>query len=164
MSFTSFLSDFIATVLGGAIFTFLYFMAKEKWFPLPKITGRWYWQQTTETTAYAPYDGMVLGYIAILWCEGNRVQGTVEKIYEKSSTGERAFVGKNRTRGTVSGYIEKRYLGKDKIYLHFVEDGHGRESTYFYSLTDGTEETMIGTFNSMVADQAGTTKWQRTSF
>ena len=39
--------------------------------------------------------------------------------------------------------------------------GHGRESTSFYELLVASDQRMSGGFNSMVADQTGTTKWQR---
>lgn len=164
MSFASFWPDVIATVVGGIALTLLFFLAKEKWFPLPPLTGRWYLEQLTQNTAYAPYAGMILRYVVMLWREGNRVEGTAEKIYEKSSTGERAFVGTNRTRATISGYVEKKYLGQDKIYVHVVEDGHGRESTHHYDLVMTGADTMSGTFASMVADQDGLVKWQREPF
>jgi hypothetical protein len=93
-----------------------------------------------------------------------KVKGTVEKIYENSSTGERSFDGENRTRGTVEGYIEKNYLGPDRTFLHIIEHGHGRESSHFYELTALSDSTMSGIFYSMVADQAGTVEWQRTAF
>lgn len=164
MNFSSFWSDVAATVLGGVFLALLFFWAKEKLFPLPGITGRWYFQMFTEQTAYNPYAGMTLRYVAMLWREGYRVEGTVEKIYENSSTGERSFDGTNRTRGTVSGYIEKNYLGYDRLFLHVIEDGHGRESSHFYELTAFKDGTMGGRFYSMVADQEGTVKCQRPAF
>ncbi len=164
MSFETFWSDILATIVGGVALAILFFIAKEKLFPLPKLTGRWYLQQTTQNTAYNPYTGMVLRYVVMLWCEGNKIEGTAEKIYEKSSTGERSFVEKSRTRAIVSGYVEKKYFGKDKIYLHVIEEGHGRESTHFYKLTVDSNDTMIGTFDSMVADQDGAVICQNTPF
>lgn len=107
---------------------------------------------------------MILRYVAILWREGSRIEGSVEKIYEKSTIGEREFVGKNRTRGKVEGYVEKNYFGKDKLFLHIVENGHGRESSHFYELITMSQSEMSGTFSSMVANQSGTTKWQRSRF
>lgn len=160
MSFASFWADLLATVVGGVALAVLFFLAKEKLFPLPNLTGRWYLEQTTQTTAYTPYAGMILRYVVMLWREGNRVEGTAEKIYENSSTGERTFSGENRTRTTVTGYVEKKYFGKDRIYLHVVEDGHGRESTTFYEITADCAATFHGNFSSMVADQSGTVKWQ----
>lgn len=118
----------------------------------------------TVNTAYKPYEGMILRYVIMIWREGHSLRGTAEKIYENSSTGEREFVGKNRTRAIIEGYIEKNYLGRDRVYLHSVEDGHGRESTNFYDLLVKSESEMIGAFNSMVANQDGTVKCQRESF
>lgn len=160
MSFASFWADIIATIAGGVILAVLFFFAKEKLFPLPKLDGRWYLEQTTQTSKFTPYSGMILRYVVMLWREGNRVEGTAEKIYENSSTGERTFSGENRTRATVNGYIEKKYFEKDRIYLHVVEDGHGRESTTFYEIAAGKVDAFQGNFSSMVADQTGTVKWQ----
>ena len=82
-------------------------------------------------------------------------RGTVEKVYEISSTGERPYVGEHRTRGTVEGYLEKRYLSKDLVHLHIVEDGHGRESTHFHELHVRKGGDMVGRFFAMVADSEG---------
>lgn len=118
----------------------------------------------TIKTAYTPYQGMVLRYIAMLWHEGSRIKGTIEKVYEDSKTGKRRYVGKNRTRGTVEGYIDKRYFSKDRIYLHIVEDGHGRPSTHFHDLVAERSGRMTGNFNAMVANSEGQVTWQREDF
>jgi hypothetical protein len=164
MNFDSFFADIIATLVGGIGLTFLFFVAREKLFPVPEVTGRWYMEMVTVNTAYKPYDDMILRYVIMIWREGNTLKGSAEKIYENSSTGKRDFVGQNRTRAIVEGYIEKNYLGKDRIYLHSIEDGHGRESTNFYDLLVTAESEMIGAFNSMVANQDGTVKCQREPF
>jgi hypothetical protein len=164
MNFDSFFADIIATLVGGISLTFLFFVAREKLFPVPEVTGRWYMEMVTVNTAYKPYDDMILRYVIMIWREGNTLKGSAEKIYENSSTGKRDFVGQNRTRAIVEGYIEKNYLGKDRIYLHSIEDGHGRESTNFYDLLVTAESEMIGAFNSMVANQDGTVKCQREPF
>ena len=164
MSFQSFFSDLASTILGGTILTLMFFLAKEKWFPTPHITGRWYFEQSTELTKYKPFEKMTLQFVAMIYFNGNRVEGTFEKIYENSSTGEREYNEKDRTRGMISGYIEKNYIKKDQVYLHLVENGHGRESSAVQELTYQRRSTMSGTFTSMVAEQAGTVRWQRSSF
>jgi len=164
MNFDSFWADLLATLIGGAGLTFLFFVAKEKLFPLPDITGRWYLEITTINTAYNPYKDMTLRYVIMIWREGNVLKGSAEKIYENSSTGEREYVGENRTRATVEGYIDKNYLSKDRVYLHSLENGHGRESTNFYDLLVKSDSEMTGAFNSMVANQAGTARCQREEF
>ena len=115
-------------------------------------------------TAYNPYQGMVLRYVAMLWREGIGIKGTIEKVYEDSQTGKRAYVGTKRTRGTIEGYIDKRYFSKDRIYLHIVEKGHGRESTHFHDLLVKSSGRMTGTFSAMVASSEGEATWQREQF
>lgn len=160
----NFLYSILATVTGGGILTLLFFWLREVIFPLPDVTGRWYFEMHTVNSAYNPYKGMVLRYVAMLWREGSRIEGTVEKVYENSSTGEREYEGKNRTRGLVVGYIEKKYFSKDRVVLHVTEGGHGRESTNFYELTLSSKEKMTGCFSSMVAKQDGSVTWQRNEF
>lgn len=164
MDFISFIPDILATVIGGIILAVIFFWSRENLFSIPEMTGKWYFQIKTVQTAYRPYEGMVLRYVAILYREGNKVEGTVEKIYENSTTGEREFVGENRTRGSVVGYIEKNYFSNDKVFLHVVENGHGRESTNFYKLLVLPNGEMKGEFSSMVADQEGITEWRRSIF
>ena len=152
--------NLISAVIGGLVLALLFFLMKEKVFPLPDIVGRWYFEIRTENTAYRPFQDMKLTYVVMLWREGHVVHGTVEKIHEDSSTGERDYVGSDRTRGKVRGYIEKNYLGKDRLFLHIVEDGT-RESTHFHELTLTSRRGMEGRFASTIADQDGSVSWQR---
>lgn len=164
MNFESFIPGILATVISGVVLALLFFLVREKLYPLPDIAGKWYVEICTKHTSYKPYVGMVLRYEAMLWREGNRIRGTVEKSYENSSTGERNYVGKNRTRGVVDGYLEKRYFAKDRLCLHVVEDGHGRESTNFYNMIIRSDKKMLGKFDSLVAKQYGEVTWQRDMF
>lgn len=164
MNFESFLSDMVATLVGGIILALIFFWSREKLFPMPNVTGQWYFEMLTVHTSYNPYNDMVLRYVAMLWREGHSIEGTVEKIYENSSTGERQFIGDDRTRGKIKGHIEKNYFGRDLVFLHMIEEGHGRESTNFYELIVDTKDSMTGKFNSMVAEQDGLVKWQRQAF
>jgi hypothetical protein len=160
----NFLYSFLATVFGGGFLALIFFWLREKFFPAPRVTGRWYFEILTVNTTHNPYKGMKLRYIAMLWSDGRCIRGTVEKIYENSSTGERIYVGKNRTRGVVEGFVEKNYFSWDRVMLHIVEDGHGRESTNFYELIVISNDRMTGKFSSMVANQDGDAEWQRNPF
>ena len=161
MDFHSFLSDLIATTAGGVLITFLLFWAKERWFPVPRITGKWEFEMQTTGTTFRPYEGMLLRYAAMIWSEGNRIRGTAEKVYERSANGERTYVGKDRARATVSGLIEKKYFSPDVVVLHLVEQGRDRESTHLFSLTIVSGESMTGKFDSLIADQTGESVWKR---
>ena len=155
--------NLISAVMAGLVLALLFFLTKERIFPLPEIVGRWHFEMHTENTAYGRYQGMRLRYVAMLWREGNVVHGTVEKIHERSSAGKIEYVGPDRTRGEVSGYIEKNYLGRDRLFLHIVEGGTTRDSTCFHELTLTSRHCMDGRFESTIADQGGSVSWQRES-
>jgi hypothetical protein len=160
----NFFLDVSATVVGGVLLSILFFYAREKLFPLPEITGRWYMEITTENTSYNPFKNMILRYELMIWREGTRIHGSLEKIYENSSTGEREYIGENRTRGIVDGYLDKKIFTKDRLILHVIENGHGRESTNFYDLTVSSNKAMQGVFTSMIASQDGKVLLQRAPF
>lgn len=160
MSFDSFFSD----ILSGIVLTFVFFFFKEKIFPRPQIDGRWYFQMETIETAYNPYNGMKLFYVAFLFQEGDKILGTVEKIYESSSKRTTELTGTERIRGTIQGRLEKNYLEPDKMQLHIIENGKSRESSHYFELSDVTANSMTGKFFSTIADQTGLIKWQRQSF
>jgi hypothetical protein len=164
MQLNEFLIGVSTTVTGGAILTILIFLIKERICPIPDLSGLWYLKQTTETSAYNPYKGVSLKYLLVLHCDGKKIEGTAEKLYEESITSEesRSYFGKNRTRATISGSIQKRYFEKDLIYLHVIEQGHGREYTTFYKLELQRSTGGIGSFSTTAADQTGSVLWQRT--
>lgn len=159
----SFFVGTLSTIIGGVFLAVFFFWVREKCFGLANISGKWYFDMTTEKTAYKPYENMVLQYVAVIWREGNHLYGTVEKIYEISSTGERAYVGEHRSRGSLTGVYEKNYFSKDLVHIHVNERGKGRESTNFFTLKVN-KSILKGTFNSFVADQEGLSVWQRIPF
>ena len=96
--------------------------------------------------------------------EGNNLKSTAEKVYENSSTGEREYVGTNRTRSVIDGYTSKNLFSRDRVTLHVVEEGHSRESTLFHDLIVQTDGRLQGRFSTMVADSEGDVTWQREPF
>ena len=154
-----------SAIVSGVLLTLLFFLSREHLFPVPDVTGTWYIETCVVQTSFNPYKGMTLRYTAMILREGSRIKGTAEKVYEHSSTGEREYVGMERTRAVMEGHIEKQYLwGDDNVSLHVVEDGHGRESTYFYSLALMNDGSMRGHFYSMAANSEGVAVWQRIPF
>ncbi|MCC5904112.1 MAG: hypothetical protein JJT87_19545 [Halomonas sp.] len=177
----SFSSGLFATFLGGSLLALFLFWVREKIVPRPEINGRWFFQIKTVNSAYNPYKDMTLTYVVMMGHEGGRIYGTTEKIYENSVNKNGPFVGEERVRGEIRGYIEKKYFGKDRVNLHIVEKGRKRDSTQFHTLKvkkkyihrDETnalnlkfrkEYLMSGDFTSTVSDQDGNSKWQRHKF
>tara|TARA_Y100001973_G_scaffold14330_1_gene20511 strand:+ start:260 stop:754 length:495 start_codon:yes stop_codon:yes gene_type:complete len=159
----SFFVGTASTIVGGIVLAVFFFWVREKCFGVADVTGKWHFKMITEKTAYNPYKGMELRYICVVWREANHLYGSVEKVYEKSSTGEREYVGKNRSRGKLTGAYEKNYFSKDRLHIHVSEQGTGRESTNYFTLTV-KKQLLGGKFCSFVADQEGTSSWQREPF
>ena len=151
----------LATILGGLVLAFIFFYVREKCFPLPDISGEWNVYTETTETSYDPYKDMLLTYKAVLLCEGSSITGTSEKIYEKSSTKEGNYTGKDRTRGEISGSIDKRYFSKDRVRIHIVEHGDKRDSTIYHDLKFENKSLMKGRFFTTAADSKGMVNWKR---
>ncbi|WP_220348126.1 hypothetical protein [Thalassotalea euphylliae] len=162
--FDNIVAGVIATLISGPILALFFFFLRERIFGIPDITGKWHFEMTTVNSDYNPYKGMILRYIVVIWREGSKLSGTVEKVYENSSTGEREYVGDKRSRGDLNGYYELNYLSKDKLYIHIKEQGSGRESTNYFELIRMNNDSLKGAFNSFVANQDGLSEWQRHPF
>jgi len=164
MNFDSFISDVVATVLGGAILAFFFFLLREKVFPFMDLDGSWVYEQTTMTSEYNPYINMTVTFLVLLARDGNRIYGSAEKIHEKTADGnKREYVGKNRTRAKITGHIEKQYFANDRISIHIIEDGEMRESSTFHILECMKNGQLEGRFSSTIANQIGVVKWTRRS-
>lgn len=164
MNFNSFLSDVTATILGGAFLTFLFFLLREKVFSFMDLNGSWVYEQKTITSDFNPYKDMVLRYLVLLARDGNRIYGSAEKVYERTSDGnEKEYVGEHRSRAEITGHIEKRYFSKDVISIHIVENGEFRISSTYQALECLTINQLQGRFASTISNQVGTVTWSRRS-
>ena len=160
----TFLLSIASTVFSGIVLAFIFFFFREKVFSLPNISGIWNIRSETNTTEYNPYQNLELRFVAMLCCGGSRISGTIEKVYEKSSTGKISYTGKNRTRGEIDGFVEKRYFSKDRVKLHIIEHGQKRDSTMYHELIVERNGQMKGSFSSTAADSKGDVTWQRDAF
>lgn len=157
--YNSLLSDLIV----GILLVFIFFLYKEKISPIMDISGVWYSRTNTLKTVNNPFKNMILGYKIFVLQEGQKLEGTIEKIYENSTTGEREYIGEKRTRAYFKGYVERNFLGKNKIQIHVIENGKNRESSSYYVLYNECNN-LKGDFFSTAGDSEGTTIWQRTPF
>jgi len=113
---------------------------------VPDVTGSWRLATQIESTTYAAYSGLRLGYEMQLEQEGNRITGTGRKISENGNgIGPRA-----QTPVKVSGIIEG-----DRLTLNFVEEGTRRQTQGKFVLIVDDEKTMSGRFSSDAARSSG---------
>ncbi|CDG54363.1 MULTISPECIES: hypothetical protein [Halomonadaceae] len=151
----SFVMSTLSTVVGGIALALLFFIIKEKLFPLIEISDHWELTTTTQKTKRNPFKNMKIKYDLILWREDKVIRGTAEKFFEISQTGHKTYYGKNRKRGRIEGYIEKNYFSKDRIIINMTLADFGRESDYLFMLTVKNKNLAQGRFYSMVAEQHG---------
>ena len=164
MNFDSFLADILATIIGGAIVAFLFFLVREKLFALQDLDGSWTYEQETKSSEYKPYIGMTVTFLVLLARDGNKVYGSAEKIRDKTNNGEaREYIGQYRTRAEITGHIEKRYFSADRLSIHIVEAGEMRNSSTFHILDCGDSARLSGRFSSTVSNQTGIVTWIRRS-
>ena len=156
------LANIAQSVVSGILLALLFFFAREEWFPLPSVAGRWTVEMHTTETSYGPYEGMRVLYVAILWREGPIIKGTIEKISETTSKGTETYTAEERTRGEIEGFIHKYYFSQDRITVHIIEQGELRQFTHFHDLTMHPADSMTGAFIATSADSEGDVTWRRT--
>ena len=156
--------NIFSTVIGGSLLALILFLLKEKVFSLPNLNGNWIFETITNKSDYNSYNNMKLRYYVLLWQEGNQIKGTGEKIFEKTETQEIEYVGKNRARVVISGFLTKKYFSTDSIVIHFNEENEQRKSSTIHNLTIKNTNEMMGNFVSTIANTQGTVSWiKRTS-
>jgi hypothetical protein len=159
---TDFIFQVTATVVGGVLLSFLYFITEDKLFQLPKLNGLWTLELLTKATSYNPYKDMKLTYLILLAQNGNGVIGTGEKIHEITNDGcQKSYTGANRTHVSIRGYVTKRYFSKDQIIIHISETGEQRKSSAVHSLITSNTNCFSGTFESTIANSKGLSTWRR---
>jgi hypothetical protein len=159
----SFIASTFATIVGGIGLAFLFFITKEKIFPIIDISDHWELTTTTHKTKRNPYKNMKIKYDLILWQENNIIRGVSEKYYELSQLGTKTYHEKNRKRGKMHGFVEKNYFSKDVIVLNMCLADFGRESDYLFKLKVINKDLAQGSFYSMVAQQYGHVELTRRS-
>jgi serine/threonine-protein kinase len=118
-----------------------------------QIGGRWELTNQMESTSYAPFQGMRLGYEMTLVQDGNRVSGHGRKVSENGVPLPQA----QRTPIAVAGRIED-----GQVILHFTETGAERTSrgTIRWRVAPGAAG-VEGRFSSDAADSSGVSVGRR---
>lgn len=164
---TRFTSSLVHSVcsnfLTGVALSFLALLSSDVLFSLPKLSGFWEVEVTVEQTNYAPFEGLKLRYDVALVQQLAELQGTGEKDSEKPAgqSGWTSYSGAGRTRVEVMGYIQRQFLSRDDVILHFRENGLRRETTTFMELSMTGDGVLIGTFSSTAAGSSGSVGWAR---
>ena len=159
MELYTLMQDIASSLVSGLLLAAIFFLLKEKIFPMPDIDGTWTFIHETTHTSYHAYEGMKLTYIAQLWREGSKIAGTAEKYHEDSSKQKTLATGTNKSSCELEGYIQKNIFSKDNIVIHISELGARTSSTICKLQIERKTFEMLGRFSSTVANQEGTSRW-----
>ena len=117
------------------------------------VSGEWLLTNRVDSTDFAPYQGLRLGYVLTLRQDGDRVSGDGEKTSENGAPVPPA----QRTPIAVTGRIENGTLT-----LHFNERGALRASSGTLRLRlSPDQDRLAGSFSSDAAGSRGSSSAQR---
>jgi hypothetical protein len=150
--------------VGLALLPLIAFPWINEIFRTPSVSGMWEFLITSETTEYKPFQDLQITYKAVLVQRDLKIEGNGEK-YSEQELGKDPFFYEagGKVLITITGQIDKHFIGPDKIKLQIVEQGKVRTSTSFHSLTFTSDMTMAGRFNSTIARTSGPSEWKMRS-
>ncbi|MEO1249560.1 MAG: hypothetical protein AAFW76_06940 [Pseudomonadota bacterium] len=153
----------VTNFMTGLVLSATALLSSDVFFTLPRLSGFWQFEMTTEETSHAPYQGLKLRYDTALIQQGTDFSGTGEKDAEQlaSADGWTEYGGAGRTRIEVIGYIERKFLSRDRVILHIEEDGTRRQTSAFMELVLSGDGSMTGTFRTTAANSSGSVVWER---
>jgi hypothetical protein len=150
-----------SSLVGAVVVAVVFFLFSDFVFKPPNLNGKWLVATAVERTAYTSYEGMIVLFEIVLYQEGDRVSGTAEKLAEFANGSMRVYEPAKRTRAEIAGAIDRNYLTKDRLNIHWVEHGDERVSSTFFEILRFDDSHMVGTFDSTAARSSGTAEWGR---
>ncbi|SUA50669.1 Uncharacterised protein [Oligella ureolytica] len=165
-----FFNAFSSSLLAAIVFALLVFYIKEKRDPSKNLNGRFYLLTKTKRTSYKSYKEMWICREVIISFANKTVVGKSEKIKEfapNSNENKNKYIKNvfeykhhDRVMGTITGGVERKYLGRSKLYLILTEDNPKSRKSSIYIELDlgfawGQKKELKGTFESTVAKSSG---------
>lgn len=153
-----FLRDVLSNVIATGIVAFTAVVLIDRFYATPSLDGFWTLTTNVKKSSYKRYEGLELNYLVTLIQNQLNISGNGEKFSEKTKTTANTVfpTGKNRTPIKISGYIEKKIFEKNKLHISIEEFGLRRKSTSYLVFDIFDDDRLVGTFNSTIAESAGT--------
>lgn len=157
--------DSISNLIGGVLFALLLFAINEYIFKTKNISGEWETNIKITQTTRSSFKDLGIQYRVHLLQLGSQVSGRGEKIKDINPDGSIFHVYPNvkRVDIEISGYYEKNFLKRSKLFLLIKENGTQRITSASYNLTLPYFKSNIltGTFTSTAADSRGNSTWTK---
>ena len=129
----------------------------------PRISGLWEFTVVYEDTSYNKFHNLKVTYQAALVQSEMKLQGSGDKYSEQfpDATTPIYYDQPDRIPITINGYIERKFLGQDKVFLYISEKGKKRDSSAFHELNQQGDGSMTGTFYTTIANTSGPVIWKK---
>lgn len=150
-----------SNVAGAIIISVLFFIFSDYIFTLPNLNGPWQMTLTVDSTAYTPHENMQVKYDVLLFQQGSDVRGTGEKVMDIVGSDTTRYIGAQRVRIEIEGYLDRNYLARDELVLHYIESGKKRRTSAFQELIRFNEDYMLGGFTWTASNSKGHVEWTR---
>jgi hypothetical protein len=161
------INNMLGELFAGVLLAVIIYLLSDYIFKYPDLCGKWNFRIKIHETAYLPYDNSELLFMVLMQNTGSMIFGTGEKIWDKifvneDKAKETEYIGKDRIRIKISGSIERRVLSKNRVIIHYEEEGKLRFSSTIHLLKlDLNKRKMSGVFYSTIANTAGICEWEK---
>ncbi len=153
--------EIVGSIIGGAILALVFFICSDFVFKSPDLNGRWLMAKTVTETQHDSYKDLIVLYEVVLRQDGLRLSGTAEKVAEIHNGNLFKYDYEKRVRVELEGAIDRNYLSKDRVNIHWVEHGRKRDSSSLLQISRFNDEYMKGRYSSTVARSSGESEWAR---
>lgn len=157
-----FLKDIATNFLGGLFLVVFLFLLREILRSGANLSGEWEVENTVMDSSYNPYPGIRVVWRLHILQNGDSLSGSGEKIKEiRLDQTEFEYEPKDRDSVGLTGYIEKSYILKDRVFITSIQDGKLRKTRATYTLKRDNDNALIGTFITTAADSRGSSIFLR---
>lgn len=154
----------ISTILGGIMLALLLFVFDEWVFPPKNLTGEWSITTTTLSSRYKPFENVKQEFIFEFLQKATDIIASGEKSEEINPDGRViVFNPEKRVRLEMTGYMERNYIRRSRVFLNIIERGERAVSTTTFFLTFIDNDHLKGTFISTVSNSKGEVLLSRSS-
>ena len=150
------IKNIAASIISAILITVIFALWSDSKLKEYDLTGHWTLKATTQKTSLKAFENMELFYYVQIIQSSDNIVLRAEKIKEKTIVGGiKEYYGKNRTYVKCEGRKKYNYFSKNKLVLNCEEVGKIRKSTIILDLKINTENKIIGSFISSVANSSG---------
>ena len=155
------LADVVANTLSALLMALLAVVALDNFYSTPQLGGMWEFEVHVDDTSYSPYNELSLKYQVILLQKELQFSGSGDKYAERINPEQEysELAGDARIPIEISGYIEKNLLSPNRVFISIREKGSVRSSATFHELDVLSNEKLLGSFKSTIANSKGSVVW-----